>query len=77
MGEKDEFEGTREDFTMTVEGEGAEVSHASQSECEARQAQFDPNDRRTACEKWGHLPRCHKNGTEFDPRVCRTCGSNY
>jgi len=73
--------GTRDDNTLTIEGEGAaELGHRTVAGDEVlRDRTPDPNDRRKPCEKFGHLPKMYRasDGVDYPvtPGVCRTCGS--
>lgn len=74
---KDDIEGTRDDNRMNIVGDDAprETVIPDQAEVEARNAVGTGQG--SVCERYGHLPRLKRNGTPFEPRECRSCGSAY
>lgn len=79
-GKTPDITGTRDDNTMTVEGEGAEgMAPVIAGDEELVKRSQAHNDKRPPCEKYGHLPKHYKasdgNSYPVDPPVCRTCGS--
>ena len=75
----EEFAGTREDNTMTIEGDGA----TRISSIDMPRDSGLPKGASTVhpCEKWGHHPKYFENydgnREEIVPRICRHCGANF
>lgn len=78
---KSDIEGTRDDNTMNIEGEGAEEAGRTtqQRDDQLQQRSASHGDRRSACDKYGHLTKHYRadDGKDYPvtPGVCRTCGS--
>ena len=88
MGSKaSDIEGTRDDNTMNIEGEGADQAGgarqtAGDEELVKRSEGHQPGRPRiNPCQKYGHHPKFFKaddgNEYECDPRVCRHCQQPY
>lgn len=81
MGTKSDIEGTRDDNTMNIEGEGADeagrMSQRGDDEL-VRRSQGHGGPRVDPCAKYGHHPKYSKlaDGREVErsPRACRHCG---
>lgn len=74
----EEFAGTREDNTMTIEGDGAtrisSIDMPRESGLPKGASTVHP------CEKWGHHPKIFvEDGIQHEatPRICRHCGAHY
>ena len=84
MAKTSDIEGTKEDNTMNIEGQGIEdAGGARQTGTDADLQARAGKPVRNPCLKWGHHPTFRKddNGKEIleevVPRVCRHCQQPY
>lgn len=79
MNDKDRYIGTRDDDTMTIEGEGStQVSYVNEIPERVSQSVGVTGN---PCDRFGHNPKyIHDDAgqvREVEPRVCRHCGQLY